>query len=114
MRVACEYDEYPSTCGADFDGEVEDYTVVIESGVAVHTISGSGITVGPNPTSGELEINVPERAEIEITDATGRTILKQSAENGRNRANIAGNASGIYFVKINMSGKTYGTSVILK
>jgi hypothetical protein len=37
MRVSCLYDSYPSTCNQGFDGEVEDYGIVVESCGSVNT-----------------------------------------------------------------------------
>ena len=54
MRVSCLYDSYPSTCNQGFDGEVEDYGIVVESCGSVNTgiiTNGTTLTAGASNAS---------------------------------------------------------------
>jgi hypothetical protein len=47
MRVAVQYNQYPTLCATGFDGEIEDYTLYIVSpSIATSAISGSPFTAG--------------------------------------------------------------------
>ena len=114
MRVSSMFDTEPDVCGKGFDGEVEDYSLVIDKSFSINKLEGSQITLGPNPTSGILEFYAPEACDVQISDATGRVVLDKQSVSGRTNLNLSGNASGMYFVKITMHDKIYGTFVILK
>jgi hypothetical protein len=46
MRVAVQYNQYPTLCNSNFDGEVEDYTIyVVSPTIATSAISGSPFTI---------------------------------------------------------------------
>ncbi len=53
MRVSTQYSIMPTPCNASFDGEVEDYTVVVVSGITCQTPSGLS-TTGITNTSATL------------------------------------------------------------
>jgi uncharacterized protein YjdB len=91
--------------GAGFN---EDYTQdfcveVLPLGIDEHTVEN--ITVIPNPTTGELRIEIAGQAHndvkienVEVFDSYGR---KQKVESRRqNEIDISGLSAGIYFVKI--------------
>ncbi|MBA3663655.1 MAG: T9SS type A sorting domain-containing protein [Bacteroidetes bacterium] len=62
----------------------------------------NGLSVYPNPTQGELTIQLSNGAlkDVEVLDLTGRIILSNSSSKDKITLNISNLANGIYFVKI--------------
>ncbi len=114
MRISARYNSAPTSCGFDFDGEVEEYTINIQLPERINSVEDAGILVGPNPTTGQVKITLPQNADIEISDVTGKVVLAQKLYSGENELNISGNAVGVYFLKVKMNNSVYGTSMILK
>jgi hypothetical protein len=75
------------------------------------------ITLYPNPTKGQLTIkvtNLPDdaKAEIVLSDMTGRLLLKQSAIKETTRLDLSSHPSGIYVLKIRIGDKVSEWKVI--
>jgi hypothetical protein len=62
----------------------------------------NGLAVYPNPTAGEftVELNNSSEKTVEVTDLTGRVIMKASSLKEKMTINLNGYANGVYFVKI--------------
>lgn len=91
------------------DTETKTNYITVET-VSVDEYGFSTISVYPNPTSGDVTINISgvsvEVASVELRDITGRIIATGKNNNGIIVFNLDEEASGIYFVKINTA---YGT-----
>jgi len=65
---------------------------------------GSGIQIYPNPTSGVFALRSNAKAfTAELMDMTGRIIASTQAQDEAVQFNLAGFASGVYFVKVSSS-----------
>jgi hypothetical protein len=85
----------------DFDGFTETSKVV-----SVMNTTTTSVTVYPNPAKDKINIYSAENAEVEITDATGRTIQKliiKSLQN--NEVDLMNLPAGIFFVKTTINGQ---------
>ena len=62
----------------------------------------SGITLHPNPTTGQLTITSSQNlvSSVEILDLTGRTVSIQKAKENTVRVDISEFPNGVYFAKI--------------
>jgi hypothetical protein len=71
----------------------------------------------PNPSQGEFMIqleNINEIANIRIFDALGRQILEQNAFDGNTNINISQQATGIYFLQVNVNGRSFVKKIVKK
>jgi hypothetical protein len=96
---------YKEGCVSDSSNHVEE---TIELGIKEFE---DGITIYPNPTTGELIVEIagdPESSSgrndvwsIEVFDIYGRKVFEQKAEGGEQKAiDISELQAGIYFVRI--------------
>jgi PKD repeat protein len=114
MRVRISYSVVAES-GAPIDpcavatyGETEDYTVNIAQGgnVGFDELNADYIHVYPNPTSGDLNIDLGNIdynfSEIQLVDLTGRVVTKISINEQVKLYNVSTSSlfSGIYNVKI--------------
>ena len=72
-----------------------------------------GISIFPNPTSGELLVTLSSEIEAELIlrDYTGKTVLSKSIEE-ENRINIGDLADGVYVVEIRTGSGTWIERVV--
>jgi len=123
MRVRSSYQPDDGTiapCGVSTYGEVEDYSVVIQSsGVGIEDLNAlNAVQLFPNPVSEELIIDLSavsgEEVTIELFDLFGKLIATSSNQNGSS-VTIAMNsfANGMYQVKLS-SGEAQITKRIIK
>ena len=123
MRVRSSYQPNDGTiapCGVTMYGEVEDYSVVIQSsGVGIEDLNAlNTVQLFPNPVSDELIVDLSavagEEVTIELFDLFGKLIATSSNQNGSS-VTIAMNgfANGMYQVKLS-SGEAQITKRIIK
>lgn len=114
LRVSTQYNGDPTACQIGFDGEVEDYTVVVEEATAsIEDFAFEGFNLYPNPTKGEFTLKFTtvsnSGVNIKVMDVSGRTIMRKSYQNVSNRFSeqIVLNriATGIYLVQIQNGNK---------
>ena len=72
-----------------------------EGTVGTEQMSASTSRISPNPSNGELNIypTPSPKSEIEVLDATGRSILKSNYENLQNQTSSF--SPGVYFIRLN-------------
>lgn len=114
MRVRISFSD-PAQGGAPIDpcavatyGETEDYTINIAQGgnVGFDELNADYIHVYPNPTSGDLNIDLGNIdynfSEIQLVDLTGRVVTKISVNEQVKLYNVSTSSlsNGIYNVKI--------------
>lgn len=110
MRVSMKYNSAQTACETFSYGEVEDYTVIVGSGVAPQGITdGSTLTVAsmnlyPNPVKHTLN--------IELLDATGKdyviyNIMGQAVGKGSftESVDVSVLQSGVYMIEIETDGE---------
>ena len=114
MRVSSRYTNsssitYPTSCELDFDGEVEDYTIIVEDATAsIDDISFEGFNLYPNPTKGEFTLNLTlvntDKVSVQLYDIRGRLIDEKNYYN--TVANFSESilfkeaSSGLYLLKV--------------
>ena len=59
------------------------------------------LKVYPNPTNGQIKIELSSPTSVEVIDIQGRTILQQQADSCVVFIDLKGTQSGVYFVKAN-------------
>ncbi|MBK9420966.1 MAG: T9SS type A sorting domain-containing protein [Flavobacteriales bacterium] len=82
----------------------EPSVLTAESSTGVHaTARGQGLWLMPNPTSGSLEVRVPDNsgdALIEVVSVDGRVVLEQRITAPRTLLDVSHLASGLYTLSV--------------
>ncbi|WP_051263673.1 GEVED domain-containing protein [Tenacibaculum ovolyticum] len=112
MRVSMKYDIAPNSCGSVGDGEVEDYTVSINSSTQAKfntsNVKLDETTIYPNPVSSELMVTFSKNTVIknsniiiQIVDITGKKIKeKTNINNQKIKFNLEDIQNGTYILQI--------------
>ncbi len=102
MRVATKFNSYSTSCEQGFDGEVEDYTLIIQEAVNITDYYKKLIMVYPNPVVNNLHIEYQKGKKINvyIFDMLGQKLLHKSANNGIINLNIQGLPATNYLIKV--------------
>jgi hypothetical protein len=84
-----------------------------------HQDKADFFTISPNPNQGRFLIKMEEKGALEsvqIFDLSGRLIWNQDLKNAKNEVwiDLENQASGMYFLKINSSFKTYLSKLIIE
>ena len=116
MRVACKYNEYPTLCENNFDGEVEDYKLngiseLLELFPLNDGLSEMGVIIFPNPSKDFVNILFKAMVvefKIELIDQRGRIVLHQEERNtNKTSINLRNLTSGVYLLKIEVNSKIH-------
>jgi hypothetical protein len=116
MRVACKYNEYPTLCENNFDGEVEDYKLNVISELLElfplnDGLSEMGVIIFPNPSKDFVNILFKAMVvefKIELIDQRGRIVLHQEERNtNKTSINLRNLTSGVYLLKIEVNSKIH-------
>ncbi len=111
MRVSMKYNGIPTSCESFSYGEVEDYTINLDTRTITKTnaqalksfteSSKRNIRMYPNPANSELTIDIQEGNydEIKIFASTGAMVKKLQPKVGSNVIDVSQFASGMYFVR---------------
>ena len=70
------------------------------------------VTVYPNPSNGVFTIALSTNAAVEITDLTGKSIIKHSYATGLHQVDLTNYSNGIYLVKVHGNGVVSTTKMI--
>jgi len=103
-------------CGNEKWGEVEDYTVTVHAPASSTALAEMGINIFPNPSSGEFNILMNRAitdASYEISDLTGKLILKDNIQNSNTHVKL-NTPAGFYFIKFNVEGNTTVSTLIIE
>lgn len=76
----------------------------------INDVNAADVKLFPNPTSGNLYVEVEGLQKVEIIDAVGRVVLSQN--NGT--VNMSTLANGIYTVRVSANGTTSIKKVVKK
>ena len=79
--------------------------------------SNEFFSIYPNPTDGEFTIAFAAEDEeytISVTDVAGKVFYTTSGTGREQLVNLEGKASGVYFVRVTVSDRSYVEKVILK
>ena len=121
LRVSMKYAGFfgnaspPAPCEEMEFGEVEDYCVEISTNIvnSVSEARGTDWSVFPNPSSGILNVSLPEGMhQIDVLDLTGR-VVASSFTNGVARINMEHLSTGIYMVQLITDGIPQATKKVV-
>jgi hypothetical protein len=129
MRVATIYSQpdppyfYPTACGVNDDGEVEDYAINVIAPLSVgeNAFGENGFIVYPNPSNDgiiNLTLSTSEDIKIELFDITGRKVFSQSNTNNSNefnkRLDFSNLTSGVYLLNAKSGAKQAIKKIIIQ
>jgi hypothetical protein len=105
MRVVMKYQTPPASgCGTYDFGESEDYCITLTNGpVAVADREGTAdVRLYPVPADRSFSLTTahPGALQLVLSDATGRTVLRQAVINGRCTVDVASLGSGLYHFQL--------------
>jgi len=105
MRVSVKSNSPATPCLTGFDGEVEDYSILITNlnSAIVENSFGTNITIYPNPALNKFSIdlgNIYSNVRIEIIDLYGRLVYEKEANNTSLMEINLIQPAGVYFVSI--------------
>jgi hypothetical protein len=88
------------------------YTQNVSTCIGIEHLSKNDpqIDIFPNPSHGQLYVNISEDAELVVMDALGKTVANKQLKAGSNDISLNGLTSGIYIAKIMTSQQTYSYS----
>ena len=107
MRISTRFSSPATSCETDFDGEVEDYTLNIETlGIAENPFDV--FEVWPNPNNGNFSIQLRstsnQNINVSVHDIRGRRVYQKTFENtGRfsQQIGVQNLQSGLYLLNVN-------------
>ena len=77
------------------------FTITVNLYVDNDNLIVDGLNIYPNPSDGEIYIDVPEtNSTIKIYDVSGKNVLTKSNVNGKVKVDMNGFAKGVYVVKV--------------
>ena len=107
MRVSMKYNGIPTACEAFSYGQVEDYTITINSGAreSEEVLKSLSISLYPNPVKdGTLYVSDVENATYSVLNTLGQVVSKGIIENGR--VSVSGIQSGTYLLEVTLNGQS--------
>jgi hypothetical protein len=88
LRVSTKYtgDGDPSSCETNFDGEVEDYTVVVKDATAsTEDVAFENFNLFPNPSNGTIKLSFAvksnDKVSVQLFDIRGRLVERKEFTN---------------------------------
>jgi len=123
MRVSAEWNNNPGACSTNFDGEVEDYTLVVDNLNTIEPIDNQeSVIIYPNPCNGlfEFKVNTPQLANLSITvySMLGQVVAMYGYRNvsdGLVRTiDLRRKEKGIYQLKIEMNRKVMTKKIVIE
>ncbi|MFT3681559.1 MAG: GEVED domain-containing protein [Ferruginibacter sp.] len=135
LRIAMRQGTAPTTCGTFEFGEVEDYTLLVESPVAARpgrdtdnaneidiTANSIRYKIYPNPVSANLIIMRTDAAavssaklntQLSFTDAMGRLVLSKTLNDAIEQVDVGKLANGVYVMRLQNGNSTTVQKVIV-
>ena len=109
MRVSAKYNGYPTPCETNFDGEVEDYEIVVINilGIISNTLETNPI-IYPNPTQGNFSIDLGASyptMKLTIVDLNGKIIKTNNYSNSELIDLNLNVVTGIYIINLESEDK---------
>ena len=109
MRVSAKYNGEPTSCETDFDGEVEDYSVVVINPLGIIESSFEQTPIFyPNPTKGDFSIDLKsnfQTIKVTISDLNGKIIQSNTFTDKQHINLILNESTGVYFINLESDGK---------
>jgi hypothetical protein len=109
MRVSVKSNSPPTSCLTNFDGEVEDYTLIVTktSSLVKDNEQENNICIYPNPNQGSFYLDLGKqysKVKLVITDIHGRTVFQNEALNISQRQITIDSPPGVYFIQLQADG----------
>jgi hypothetical protein len=105
------YGGFSTTGGGFWDGVVnKSGTLDVVTGIPEG--KGAMQTVYPNPTSGELNLELAVPGMLNLTDAVGKPMLQKDIPSGRQQIDISGFSNGVYHLRIITGDQTTHHTII--
>lgn len=96
LRIAMKNKGEPTPCENNFNGEIEDYTVIISESLIINK---KDINIYPNPFDNNLIISNGEYGSIvKIYDLFGRELLIHKIESDYDEINVSNLSNGMYIL----------------
>ncbi len=128
LRVSTKYIdssdlEAPESCDLGFDGEVEDYTILVKS-VSIYDAVFEDFNLYPNPTKGEFTLNLKlintDNVSVQLFDIRGRLVAQQTFLNTNKDTSFSKKISfnnlsgGLYLLKVTNGSKHTTRKLIIE
>ncbi|MEE3999829.1 GEVED domain-containing protein [Tenacibaculum sp. FZY0031] len=122
MRISTKTNSDPNSCGLNFNGEVEDYTIIVEESFATDNTLFDDLLAYPIPSDGALTVSFKvkdkESTIIRLFDFRGRLIETQKFSTISSQFNeniqLTKAASGLYLLQIENAGKQVTKKIAIK
>ena len=129
LRVAVTYGRLDGPCDPCFDGEIEDYTIMVKPATGsaaapdeskTSQTKSNEVEVVPNPVAvgTALRVRVTEptsaQATITIIDLDGNQVAKQEVTEGTNLVDTQGFLPGIYIVEYKSGDEIIQSKIIIQ
>ncbi len=90
------------------------FDIVVNSTVGIETLQQKGISVYPNPTNGELNLNSLDKSieKVIISDIAGKQIITKTSIKQNETFDLSNLENGVYVIKIKVDNKTFTTKII--
>ncbi len=86
---------------------------IITSVKEVH-LSGQKISIFPNPTKGNLEINLPEAGQMQLFNVQGERVMEGSVRKGSNPIQLTTLPKGLYLVRFQIGEQQEVRKLVLE
>lgn len=116
MRVIKNYDQpILNACDAVSYGQIEDYTIEVVKEMSVEDQVFSEFTFYPNPVKEFLQLQSDYQIEkVQILNLLGQEVMQSQPKNLSAQIQVESLSAGIYFMKVNLEGKTKTYKLIKK
>lgn len=122
LRVAIRPEINPNSCGLNYDGEVEDYTINVEEKFATTETLFDDLAVYPIPYDGELTISFTVKEKdattLRLFDFRGRLVETQEistiSSSFNKQVQFKTARSGFYLLQIENAGKLTTKKIFIK
>jgi len=85
---------------------------------SIPDLSDFGVTIYPNPTSGQINIEFDKnynKTELSVLDLTGKVVYKNQLKGtGSQKIDLTFLAKGVYIVSLNIEGKDLTTRLVIR
>lgn len=106
-----DLEAFPGPVPGSFQGEIDylkdwfenriawlDINMPGTCNVGISEVESKGITIFPNPSHGELNVELSDADEIQIVSITGQVVFQKRLNKGLNFLDLSGISSGMYIV----------------
>jgi len=110
--------------GGEWPGDPNRIFTVVDADVTLNNVFGANpaalttisadVKIGPNPTNGLLTVNADANYNVNVIDATGRTIASSTMQNNSTQIDLSNQAAGLYIVRLSNSQGSIQYKIIKK